>query len=580
MGLSWIIRKGLLLLAIAAALPAQTPEAKEAKDVKEAKVEPAKVVPPAPVEEPAPDKRQTLSSLLTTRDGLRKSLEEQRQKLRNETAETAKKDIQAEIERLEKRRQEVERDFAVMVTGLQSLENYSTSPEVQAPLKLQDELGQFLTPIFSDLRELTRKPREVRALQDELARLDLQKGQAKRAMEEVDKLLAELKASKTPDAGLRTELNDTRKRWQTRLGETESRIAVVQHQLQELNVSGANFWSELGKQVQRFVFTRGTNIALALLAFLVVLFGLRAAYYYALKLVPVKKYQRLSFSARLLDVVHEGGSLLLAIVSALLVLYARGDWLLGGLALLAVGGLLMTAKSGIGKHLEELQFLLNLGSVREGERVYIRGVPWRVGAIHMFTQLTNVAIGGPGLRLPLAELSKMVSRPSSLDEPWFPCSKRSWILLNGATLAQVTDITPDQVELRYGGGLKRCLPIGDFVTMDVACLAGGFARSITVGFDYRHQPQALTEMPEILKAAVRAALLETMREEELTDVVVDFQEAAASSLNFLVVAVLAGSQAPNYLSIPRVMQRAVLATASRNGWEIPFPQMVVRQAGA
>ena len=566
MGLSWIIRIGLLLLMLATPAPAQTP--------------PEKVADPAPAEEPPPDKKQTLSSLLTTREGLRKALEEARQKLRNETAETAKKDLQTEIERLEKRRQEVERDFAVMVTGLQSLEDYSSNPVSQAPLKLQDELGQFLTPIFSDLRELTRKPREVRALQDELSRLDSQKEQAKRALDEVDKLLADIKASKSPDAGLRTELNETRKRWQTRLGETESRITVVQHQLKELTLSGANFWSELGKQVQRFVFTRGTNIALALLAFLVVLFGLRAAYYYALKLVPVKKYQRLSFSARLLDVVHEGGSLLLAIVSALLVLYARGDWLLGGLALLAVGGLLMTAKSGIGKHLEELQFLLNLGSVREGERVYVNGVPWRVGAIHMFTQLTNVAIGGPGLRLPLAELSKMVSRPSSLDEPWFPCSKRSWILLNGTTLAQVTDITPDQVELRYGGGLKRCLPIGDFVKLDVACLAGGFARSVTVGFDFQHQSQALTEIPQKLKEDVRAALLETMREEELLDVVVEYQEAAASSLNFLIVAVLAGSQAANYLSIPRILQRAALASATRHGWDIPFPQMVVRQAGA
>ncbi|WP_221305353.1 coiled-coil domain-containing protein [Prosthecobacter dejongeii] len=566
MSLSWIIRIGLLLLVLAASGPAQTL--------------PEKVAEPVPVEEPPPDKKQTLSSLLATREGLRKALEEARQKLRNETAETSKKDLQTEIERLEKRRQEVERDFAVMVTGLQSLEDYSINPVSQAPLKLQDELGQFLTPIFSDLRELTRKPREVRALQDELSRLDSQKEQAKRALDEVDKLLADIKASKSPDAGLRTELNETRKRWQTRLGETESRITVVQHQLKELTLSGANFWSELGKQVQRFVFTRGTNIALALLAFLVVLFGLRAAYYYALKLVPVKKYQRLSFSARLLDVVHEGGSLLLAIVSALLVLYARGDWLLGGLALLAVGGLLMTAKSGIGKHLEELQFLLNLGSVREGERVYVNGVPWRVGAIHMFTQLTNVAIGGPGLRLPLAELSKMVSRPSSLDEPWFPCSKRSWILLNGTTLAQVTDITPDQVELRYGGGLKRSLPISDFVKLDVACLAGGFARSVTVGFDFQHQPQALTEIPEKLKADVRAALLESMREEELLDVVVEFQEAAASSLNFLIVAVVAGSQAAHYLSIPRVLQRAALASATRHGWDIPFPQMVVRQAGS
>lgn len=557
---------GLLGLLLATFLPAQAPVAKE----KEAAAVPA--------EEAPPDKKKTLTSLLVTRDSLRKSLEEQRQKLRTETAETAKQEVQAEIDRLEKRRQEVERDFNVMVTGLQSLDDYSSNPVEQAPVKLQDEFAQLLTPIFSDMRELTRKPREVRALQDELARLNSQEGQAKRALEEVDKLLADLKATKGADPGLRSELTETRKRWQTRLGETDSRITVVQHQLNELTVSGANFWSELGQQVKRFVFTRGANIALALVTFLVVLFGLRGAYYYALKLVPVRRYQRLSFSARILDVVHEGGSLVLAIVSALLVLYARGDWLLGGLALLAVGGLLMTAKSGIGKHLEELQFLLNLGSVREGERVYINGVPWRVGAIHMFTQLTNVAIGGPGLRLPLADLSKMISRPSTLDEPWFPCAKRAYVLLNGTLFAQVTDITPDRVELTHSGGLKRWMPIGDFVKADVGCLSGGYARSVTLSLDYQHQGQALMEIPDLLKQDVREELLKTMREEELLNVIVEFQAAAASSLDFIIVAAVAGTQAANYPSLPRVLQRAALASATRHGWSLPFPQMVVHQA--
>lgn len=564
MGLNWILRICFALLIGATALPAQTPAAPDA-------------APPSAQEE-LPDKKKTLSSLLVTRDNLNKSLDEQRKRLKTEATESGKEDAQQQIERLEKRRQEVDRDFNVMVTGIQSLEDYSTEGAKQEPVKLQDELGQLLLPIFTDLRELTRKPREVRALQDERTRLDAQESQAQQALSDVEKLLAELKASKDPDQKLRAELLDKRTGWQTNLEEVGSRIAVVQHQLNELNASGGNFWSEMGQQVKDFVFIRGTNVALALLAFFVVLFGLRSAYYYTLKLVPVRRYEKLSFSARILDVVHEGGSLVLAVVAGLLVLYARGDWLLGGLVLLALGGLLMTAKSGVGKLMANLQILLNLGSVREGERVYINGVPWRVGPIHMFTQLTNIVIGGPGLRLPLDMLSTMTSRPSMLDEPWFPCAKRAWIVLNGDMMAQVTDITPDRVGLSYGGGLVRWMPIADFVQADVACLAGGFGRAVTVGFDYKHQAEALTEIPEKLKEDVRATLLEMMREEELVDVIVEFQEAAASSLNFVVVGVFTGSQATNYVGLPRVLQRAVLASANRHGWGIPFPQMVVHQA--
>lgn len=535
---------------------------------------------PALAELPAaPDKRKTLSSLLLTRDTLRKELDEQRQRLREETSETGKQEAQVEIERLEKRRQEVERDFNVMVTGRESLVDLNTQAQAQAPMKLQDEIGQLLTPIFSDLREMTRKPQEIQTLRQALEIQRAQQQQAERALADVDSLLAKMKADTAEAApGLVAELTASRENWQERRDEVANRVEVMEYELSTLEAGSGNFWSELGSQVTNFIFVRGVNIALAVLAFLVVLFGLRGAYYYALKIVPVKKYEKLSFSSRVLDVVHEGVSLVLALGAALLVLYARGDWLLGGLALFAVGAMLLTAKDGIARHMKDLQMMLNLGPVREGERVYIDGVPWRVGAIHMFTQLTNVVIGGPALRLPLDVLSRMTSRPSGMDEPWFPCAKRAFILLDGTLFAQVTDITPDRVELMHGGGLKRWMPIGDFVKANVSCLSGGFARSMTLGLDYKHQAEALTVIPEMLKADVRQALLERMREEELVNVIVEFDQAADSSLNFLIVGVFAGSQAPNFPGLTRALQRAALDSATRHGWNIPFPQMVMHRA--
>lgn len=564
MRLFWILKLSLCPLLLTFGLHAQEEVPKE--------------VVPALAEPAAPDKKRTLSALLLTREALRKEMEEQRQRLRTETTETGKQDAQSEIERLEKRRLEVERDFNVMVTGRQSLQDLEAEATAQAPMKLQDEIGQLLTPIFSDLREMTRKPQEIQALRQELDLLRAQQLQAERALSDVEALLADLKSAATPDPSLQKELNATRDRWLERRDEVVNRVAVMENELNSMEAASGNFWSELGSQVTSFIFIRGANIALAVLAFLVVLFGLRGAYYYALKIVPVKKYEKLSFSSRLLDVVHEGVSVVLAIGAALLVLYARGDWLLGGLALFAVGAMVMTAKTGIARHLQDLQMMLNLGRVREGERVYIDGVPWRVGAIHMFTQLTNIVIGGSGLRLPMDELSKMTSRPSGLDEPWFPCAKRSHILIDSSLFAQVTDITPERVELTHGGGLKRYMPIADFMKADVSCLSGGFARSMTLGLDYKHQDLALKEIPETLKADVRKALLEIMREEELVNVIVEFDQAADSSLNFIIVGVFAGTQAPNFPSLTRVLHRSALESATRNGWNIPFPQMVLHRA--
>jgi small-conductance mechanosensitive channel len=66
-------------------------------------------------------------------------------------------------------------------------------------------------------------------------------------------------------------------------------------------------------------------------------------------------------------------------------------------------------------------------------------------------------------------------------------------------------------------------------------------------------------------------------EAELLDVVVEFQEAAASSLNFLLLARFAGTQAPNYPALGRLLQRAAVDSCRRHGWSIPFPHLVVQQ---
>lgn len=534
-------------------------------------------VPPeqvADMEEGPPSKLDTLRSLLVTRDGLHAELASLEKRLRAETVETAKAELREQMETLANRRQEVERDFASISTGIRTVVS-GVKPLEGPPPTLQQEMGQLLAPILSDLRALTAKPRAIQELQEEIRTLQVSREQAERALQAVDALLEEVPQGKGAPSALRVALTDTRRQWQGRRDEAVSRAGAAQHQIEELLGSQSGFWSGIGLELRSFVFTRGTNILLALLAFLVVLYGLRALYYTGVRLVPVRRYERLSFSMRVLDVAHQGGSFVLAVVTALLVLYARGDWMLGGLAIVGIGALMITAKSSFSKHMEQLRLLLNLGAVREGERVVIGSVPWRVGKIHIFTNLTNSTLGGPGLRLPLDELMKLTSRPSALDEPWFPCRKRDWVLLSGSTLAQVTELTPEHVEVTYGGGLRRWILCSEFISMDVAVLSNGFVRTTVFGLDYAHLDKATTEIPELLKVELRAALEAHVPEGELHDVMVDFQEAAASSLNFLLVARFSGAQAANYFSLGRLLQRAAVDACRKYGWGIPFPQMVL-----
>lgn len=539
-----------------------------------------------PATNPSPDSTSlsaqvdTLRALLTSQARVVDSLAEQQKKLKAATAEAAKEEARAQLEILEKRRQEIERDMMTIASGIDRVDydRISATPE---KVTVQEEIGQLLTPLLSDLRELTRQPRAIEALKRELEAQATRRDKAQDAITELDRLLAELKARKQgDDSSMRTYLTNARKQWQGNLDAASSRIQAVEHQLDELKKNGGDFWSELGRQLKNFVLTRGVSIALATLAFFTTLFGLRALYFYFLKYLPLRKYEGLSFTVRMLDVLHHGVSATLAILAALIVLYARGDWLLGGLAIVGLGTLLFVAKSGVFRHMEQIRTLLNLGTAREGERVLIDGVPWKVGTINLFTQLTNPVIGGTGLRIPLDDLMAMTSRPCAKDESWFPCRCDEWIRFPDGSLAQVMTLAPDHVELRLFGEQRRWISLSDFIKMDFTAMAKGFTLVTTFGIDYRHQALATREIPQQMTRELHEEMLKHVREEELKTLRVDFKEAGASSLDFLILAAFTGNVAGDYFGLSRLLQRFAVESCQRNGWSIPFPHMVVHQADA
>ena len=65
----------------------------------------------------------------------------------------------------------------------------------------------------------------------------------------------------------------------------------------------------------------------------------------------------------------------------------------------------------------------------------------------------------------------------------------------------------------------------------------------------------------------------------LQDFFVEFDEAAASSLNFLIWASFAGDAAESYYRIRRLIQRLAVDACNTYRWVIPFNQMTVHLAG-
>ena len=96
--------------------------------------------------------------------------------------------------------------------------------------------------------------------------------------------------------------------------------------------------------------------------------------------------------------------------------------------------------------MKQARLLLNIGPVREEERIYYQNLPWRVKNINIFTILENPD-AGVKLRLPIEELVGLISRPSLPNESWFPCKLNDWVLLSDKYYGKVVGISLEFIEL-------------------------------------------------------------------------------------------------------------------------------------
>jgi hypothetical protein len=216
--------------------------------------------------------------------------------------------------------------------------------------------------------------------------------------------------------------------------------------------------------------------------------------------------------------------------------------------------------------------------VREGERVIYNGLPWKVQALNMYSTLVNPALRGGKLLLPLSELSGLISRPCDEGEPWFPTRENDYVLLSDQTFGRVALQTPEVVQLRVGGA-DRTYPVGAFLSANPQNLSlHGFSIVLKFGIDYRHQALATGEIRKKFEDYLAARLKDSKVGGHLKEFFIEFDEAAASSLNFLVYAAFAGEAAESYGRVRRILQGLAVDACNAYGWVIPFDQMTVHLA--
>jgi hypothetical protein len=140
------------------------------------------------------------------------------------------------------------------------------------------------------------------------------------------------------------------------------------------------------------------NFLLACLAFVLVWLMLHRlqSWSQGLRLFHHKSH---TFSVRLFHVVYTFFTIVGAMFSFILVLYYFEDWVLLTLTLLFLLGIAWTSKQALPRFAREGTLLLNIGAVRDRERVLYSGIPWLVQSLNFYTRLVNPELVGGDIRL-------------------------------------------------------------------------------------------------------------------------------------------------------------------------------------
>ena len=434
------------------------------------------------------------------------------------------------------------------------------------------EVEQLLRPLLKELKDLTARPREIESLRSIVNDQSRRSAEVKESLDNLSKSLASL-----PDGDLRTHLLALRGDWERQLAQIRNDLSVAQFQLDQKLASQNTMLGSLRNLTAGFFRSRGKNLLLAGFSSIAVFVLLRLLRWQVLRVNAIRSRFRRTFAIRLLDIIYFIACVTGATMAFFVVLYVSGDWVLLGLSFLFLAGLAWAGKSVIPGFYEQAKLLLNLGAVREGERVVFNGVPWDVQTINFYTELVNPAFEGARIRLPLHELQKLTSRPTEESLPWFPCRKNDWVRLSDGTRGKVVELTPEWVRLVLLGGSRKTYTVPAFLGLHPESLSHNFRVRVRFGIDYSHQAEATTRIPAMMEEAVKTGLLAMVDHADLKNLSVDFCEAGASSLDYLVLADFSGNVAPRLEQLERAIQRLLVDAANKNGWVIPFPQLTIRQ---
>ncbi|TKB23858.1 mechanosensitive ion channel [Desulfopila sp. IMCC35006] len=538
-----------LIRPLAAADPADEPSSENIPLVKQASPE---------------ETLAMLTSLVELQNNLKKQLAVIREKIGTTPSAAEKESLEAELSRLDRQLSDSSHDFERIATGV---DVGLFAEKKQENFSWKDEMTTLIEPAIKEIKRLTVRVRQKTKLKDTISDLSSIQPVATNAVRQLDRLY-----KTTTDPDIKKQIKELLPEWQNVANRVRSKLELAELELSQMQDKEVSLVQSSSESIRNFFRVRGLYLAMAVIAFGSVLLLGRLLYRLIFRFLPGAKLEKRPFHIRLLDLSLRVFIVAAAIIGLFFVLYQAEDWFLLSMAIVFFLGLSWTVRQAVPRLWQQGRLMLNAGSVREGERLQLHDVPWKVETIHVFCSLFNPTLG-VRLRLPIENIVGLVSRPYSPEEPWFPCKKGDWVVVGDSPRTRVVSLSHELVETVERGGKRYLFKTADFLSHNLVNLSRNFRVRVTFGVSYDLQAQVTTTIPALLKTFIEEKMEAEGYAGSCLNLLVEFKEAGASSLDLTVLADFKGDQAEIYSRLERAIQRWCVDAATAYNWEIPFPQL-------
>lgn len=516
------------------------------------------------------ERLETLDSILKIESDLKETLTTFKSQLKSSISDAEKQQLQDQIAIVERKLLAIDNNFEEIATQ-SDLSLIKENTESQ--FSLEEEVITLLKPILEEMNHVTQDVRKKSELRERLAEYK----EKQKLVEEVKLNVERLIDSSEDRKNLKTALQEIANYWAQQENFIDAQKKSTALQLRKLEASDVTFAESTQSYFKQFFQKRGFYLFQAFSAILFILLISQFSRYLFKRFIPGFSRHPRNFRMRLFDLLHRLITLILLIIGPMLVFYMAEDWVLFSLGILLVIGIAWTLRTAIPEYWGQIQLFLNIGAVREGERIFLEGLPWRVSIINIYSILEN-PVAGIRQRIPIKELLHLKSRPIGKGEPWFPCSMGDWVILSDGIRGKVIGISHEMVKLVQRGGAHKTYLTPEFLALSPLNIAVNFRIKETIGVSYDLQDISTTKITTILESYIQKRVQEEGYDDDLLNLKVEFEKANESSLDIVVIADFKGHLGDVYSRLRRSIQRWCVDACTENDWEIPFAQITLHHA--